>query len=30
VDTPTGMTDEYALKLQALLKLQPNIITNDG
>ena len=28
-DTPTGMTDEYALKLQALLKLQPNIITND-
>lgn len=28
-DTPTGMTDEYALKLQSLLKLQPNIITND-
>jgi alpha-L-fucosidase len=28
-DTPTGMTDEYAVKLQALLKLQPNIITND-
>jgi len=28
-DTPTGMTDENALKLQALLKLQPNIITND-
>ena len=28
-DTPTGMTDEYALKLQALLKLQPSIITND-
>ena len=28
-DTPTNMTDEYALKLQALLKLQPNIITND-
>jgi alpha-L-fucosidase len=28
-DTPTGMTDEYAEKLQALLKLQPNIITND-
>lgn len=28
-DTPTGMTDEYALKLQALLALQPNIITND-
>ena len=28
-DTPTDMTDEYALKLKALLKLQPNIITND-
>jgi alpha-L-fucosidase len=28
-DTPTGMTDEYAKKLQALLALQPNIITND-
>lgn len=28
-DTPTNMTDEYASKLQALLKLQPNIITND-
>jgi alpha-L-fucosidase len=28
-DTPTGMTDEYAEKLNALLKLQPNIITND-
>jgi alpha-L-fucosidase len=28
-DTPTNMTDEYALKLQALLKFQPNIITND-
>lgn len=28
-DTPTNMTDEYAEKLQALLKLQPNIITND-
>lgn len=28
-DTPTNMTDEYALKLQTLLKLQPNIITND-
>lgn len=28
-DTPTDMTDEAALKLQALLKLQPNIITND-
>jgi alpha-L-fucosidase len=28
-DTPTNMTDEYAVKLQALLKLQPNIITND-
>jgi len=28
-DTPTDMTDEYAEKLNALLKLQPNIITND-
>ena len=28
-DTPTNMTDAYATKLQALLKLQPNIITND-
>lgn len=28
-DTPTGMNDEYAEKLQALLKLQPHIITND-
>jgi alpha-L-fucosidase len=28
-DTPTAMTDEFAQKLQALLKLQPNIITND-
>lgn len=28
-DTPTGMTDEYAEKLNALLKLQPHIITND-
>jgi alpha-L-fucosidase len=28
-DTPTNMTDEFATKLQALLKLQPNIITND-
>lgn len=28
-DTPTNMTDEYAIKLQALLKLQPHIITND-
>jgi alpha-L-fucosidase len=28
-DTPTGMTDEYAEKLNALLKIQPNIITND-
>jgi alpha-L-fucosidase len=28
-DTPTNMTDEAALKLQALLKLQPKIITND-
>src|ERR1700743_1284297 len=28
-DTPTGMTDEYAGKLQAQLALQPKIITND-
>jgi alpha-L-fucosidase len=28
-DTPTNMTDENATKLQALLKLQPNIVTND-
>lgn len=28
-DTPSGMTDEYAEKLNALLKLQPHIITND-
>ena len=28
-DTPTNMTDEFAEKLKALLKLQPNIITND-
>ena len=28
-DTPTNMTDEFAVKLQALLKLQPGIITND-
>jgi len=28
-DTPTNMTDEAATKLQALLKLQPGIITND-
>lgn len=28
-DTPTDMTDEYAEKLKALLKLRPNIITND-
>jgi len=28
-DTPTGMTDEYAEKLQAQLKSQPAIITND-
>jgi alpha-L-fucosidase len=28
-DTPTNMTEEAALKLQALLKLQPMIITND-
>jgi len=28
-DTPTDMTDEFAGKLDALLALQPNIITND-
>ena len=28
-DTPTRMTDDAALKLQELLKLQPQIITND-
>lgn len=28
-DTPTGMTDEAATKLQTLLSLQANIITND-
>ncbi|MDQ6609918.1 MAG: alpha-L-fucosidase, partial [Bacteroidota bacterium] len=28
-DTPTNMTDEAALKLQALLQLQPAIITNN-
>jgi alpha-L-fucosidase len=28
-DTPTGMTDEYAEKINALLKMQPDIITND-
>lgn len=28
-DTPTNMTDEAARKLQEVLKLQPNIITND-
>jgi alpha-L-fucosidase len=28
-DTPTGMTDEAANKLQSLLALQPQIITND-
>jgi alpha-L-fucosidase len=28
-DTPTDMTDEFAAKLNELLKLQPNIITND-
>ncbi|HVV05537.1 MAG TPA: alpha-L-fucosidase [Puia sp.] len=28
-DTPVGMTDEAALKLQKLLALQPGIITND-
>ncbi len=28
-DTPTNMTDDAAVKLQSLLALQPNIITND-
>jgi alpha-L-fucosidase len=28
-DTPTDMTDEFAEKLNSLLSLQPNIITND-
>ncbi len=28
-DTPTGMTEEYASKLNALLSLQPRTITND-
>ena len=28
-DTPTGMTDEFAQKLNDALALQPNIITND-
>jgi alpha-L-fucosidase len=28
-DTPTNMTDEAATKLQSVLALQPNIITND-
>ncbi|MEO6721829.1 MAG: alpha-L-fucosidase [Ferruginibacter sp.] len=28
-DTPTDMTDEFAEKLNALLQLQPHIITND-
>ena len=28
-DTPTNMTDEYAQKLNALLNLQPMIISND-
>ncbi len=28
-DTPMGITDEQATKLQDVLKLQPNIITND-
>jgi len=28
-DTPTGMKDEFAKKLNAVLALQPNIITND-
>jgi len=28
-DTPTNMTDEFAQKLNDVLKLQPNIITND-
>jgi alpha-L-fucosidase len=28
-DTPTGMTDEYAQKLNAVLAKYPNVITND-
>jgi alpha-L-fucosidase len=28
-DTPTAMTDEFAIQFQELLKLQPGIITND-
>jgi alpha-L-fucosidase len=28
-DTPTNMTDDAAMKLQSLLSLQPDIITND-
>jgi alpha-L-fucosidase len=28
-DTPTGMTDEFAQKIQPLLAIQPHIITND-
>ena len=28
-DTPTNMTDEFAEKLNALLAIRPNIITND-
>ena len=28
-DTPTNMTDEFAEKFQPILKLHPNIITND-
>jgi alpha-L-fucosidase len=28
-DTPMGITDEQATKLQDVLKLQPNLITND-
>ena len=28
-DTPMNITDEQATKLQEVLKLQPNIITND-
>ncbi len=28
-DTPTGMTDEFAEKLDAEVKLHPNLITND-
>ena len=28
-DTPYGITDEFAEKIQSVLKLQPNVITND-